>query len=100
MANISFQEIVQAARQLSPEQQAMLVLSLQLDAPEEEFTREQAIAELNALRAAGAFENVESLYGKYANPNVPDVSDEELTAYLREVGKAWEEDLNELDANG
>src|SRR5258707_2654646 len=31
-------------------------------------TREELIGELNDLRAAGAFKNVESLYGKYANP--------------------------------
>jgi hypothetical protein len=47
-------------------------------------TREDLIEELNKLRAAGVFENVESLYGKYANPNLPEISAEEFHAGLLE----------------
>lgn len=97
MADISFQEIVQAVHQLSPAQKNVLIHSLQVEIYDEEFTREQAMAELEALRRAGAFVGVESLYGKYARPDTIEVSDEELNAYLRNVGKAWEEELNEHD---
>ncbi len=59
------------------------------------LTREQAIAELLALRAAGAFERVESLAGKYVRPGI-DISIEDLDAYLHEIGTEWEQDLDDL----
>ena len=94
MADITFAEIVQAAQKLSPEQKAALVHSLKFD-QEISLTREQAIAELEALRAAGAFEHVESLYGKYAHPGV-EVSEEELNAYLHQIGTELQQELDDL----
>jgi hypothetical protein len=41
-------------------------------------TREKLIAEMEALRVAGVFEQVESLRNKFANPALDDLSDEEL----------------------
>lgn len=97
MADMTFEEIVQAARNLRPEQKAALIHTLETDDQDEDMalTREGAIAELEALRAAGAFQHVESLYGKYAKPGV-EVSDEELNAYLHEVGREWEQELDDL----
>jgi len=45
-------------------------------------TREELIQELAMLHAVGAFDNVESLYGKYANSDVPDMSAEAFHAEL------------------
>jgi hypothetical protein len=97
MIDISFEELVEAAQKLRPEQKAALVQTLQPEIVFEEIplTREQAIAELEALRAAGAFNGVESMRGKYAHPEL-DVSGEELNAYLREVGTEWEKELDDL----
>jgi hypothetical protein len=94
MAEITFEDLVRAAQKLSPEQKAALVHSLKFES-EISLTREQAIAELEALRAAGAFEHVESLYGKYARPGV-EVSEEELNTYLHQIGTEWQQELDDL----
>ena len=60
-------------------------------------TREQLIEKLNNLRASGAFENVESLYGKYANTNIPAMSEEEFHAQLHDIATEWEQELDEFD---
>lgn len=97
MAEIAFDELVQAARKLSPEQKSALIHTLQIETVPEfaPLTRERAIAELEALRASGAFDRAESLYGKYARPDL-DISDDDLNAYLREVGSEWEQELDDL----
>lgn len=95
MTNITFETIVQAAHELSPAQKMALIFSLQRETTQEvELTREQALAELEALRAAGAFNTVDSLRGKYANPDI-EITDEELNAYLHEIGTAWEQDIDD-----
>jgi hypothetical protein len=38
---------------------------------------------------------VESLMGKYSRPGL-NVSDEELNAYLHEIGTEWEHELDDL----
>jgi hypothetical protein len=95
--DLTFEELVQAAQKLTPEQKTALVHTLQWQIPREEtsLTREQTIAELEALRAAGAFEQVESLRGKYKRPGL-EITDEELNAYLREIGAEWEQELDDL----
>jgi hypothetical protein len=94
MVMLTFTELVKAAHQLSPAEKVALLRSLQPEVATEEtsLTREQAIAELEALQAAGAFEHVESMRGKYARPDLADVSDEELNTYLQEIGGAWEDE--------
>jgi hypothetical protein len=62
-------------------------------------TREELIDELNELRAAGAFKKAESLYGKYANPDAPDVSEEAFHAQMHEIATEWEQELDEFDAD-
>jgi hypothetical protein len=61
-------------------------------------TREELIEELNNLRASGAFEHVDSLYGKYANPEAPEVSAEAFHADLHAIATKWEQELDEFDA--
>ncbi|MHB8628634.1 MAG: hypothetical protein ACYDBJ_16500 [Aggregatilineales bacterium] len=95
MADITFEEIVQAAQKLTPPQKSALIHTLQPDFEITSLTREQAIADLEALRAAGAFEHVDSLFGKFAAPNVTWDADE-LDTFLREVGTEWESEMDEL----
>jgi len=95
MANLTFIEIVQAAQKLPPPQKAALIQTLQTEEVSGDLTREQAIAELEALRAAGAFEHVQHLAGKYARPGL-EIGEQELNAYLHEIGTAWEEELDDL----
>lgn len=94
---ISFEDLVAAVQALPQAQKSALIYTLNAGEPfeDEDLTRERALAELEVLRASGAFENVESLQGKYARPFV-DVSDEQLRAFLRQIGKGWEEELDEL----
>jgi hypothetical protein len=93
--NITFEELVQAVHQLPTAQKSALIHSLRDDtAFNAPLTREQALLELQALRLAGAFDGVESLYGKYEH--LVDVSDDELNAYLCEIGNAWEGDFDDL----
>lgn len=100
MTHITFEEIVQAVHKLTPEQKAALIQSLQPEVADDDagLTREQALAELDALRAIGAFNNVESLYGKYARPGT-EVTDEELNAYLHAIATEWEQELDDLIDN-
>jgi aminopeptidase N len=64
-----------------------------------DLTREELIDELNDLRSAGAFKKVESLYGKYANSDVPVMSEEAFHAQMHEIATEWEQELDEFDAD-
>ena len=80
---VTFEQVYQLAEQLKEEEQAALAEKLLAKRPRKftgQVTREMLLAEHERLKAAGAFENVESLYGKYANPDV-DVNEEELNEY-------------------
>ena len=96
MADITFEEIMQAAQKLNPQQRALLVQSLEIPVPDMEPTREELIAELEMLRAAGAFNNVESLRNKFANPSLDALTDEQLLADIRESATEWEKELDEF----
>lgn len=96
MADITFEEIVQAARKLSPQQKTLLAESLDLPPLDIGPTREELIRELESLRAVGAFNNVESLRNKYANPILYDLTDEQLSADIHEAATEWEKELDEF----
>lgn len=96
MADITFDEIVQAARKLSPQQKSLLARSLELPPLDIGPTREDLIAELEMLRESGAFDNVESLRNKYANPALSDLTDEQLAADIHEAATEWEKELDEF----
>jgi hypothetical protein len=53
--------------------------------------RAQLIAELEALRAAGAFEHVSSLRNQYPAPALENVSDEQLLAAIHGAANEWED---------
>jgi hypothetical protein len=99
MAEITFEELLEAAQKLSPEKKAALVATLQRTHISKLPTREQVLAEHQARIAAGAFRNVKSMRNKYANPNAPEMSEEELHNFLREIGKEWEEELDDTWLN-
>lgn len=101
MSDITFEQVLESARQLSLEERAMLVEELKetlLPPINYGSTREELLAEFERRKTAGAFRNLESLQGKFGRPNL-DISDEELTATIREIRDQWKEDLEELDDN-
>lgn len=96
MADITFEEILQAAQKLNPQQKAMLAQSLKITPLDVGPTREELIAELEVLRSVGAFDNVESLRNKYANPALDALTDEQLSADIHEATTEWEKELDEF----
>jgi hypothetical protein len=101
MSAVLYDEVLRLARQLSADERAALIQQLQATLPEPEsgrVTRDMMIVELEHLRATGAFENVESLRNKYADPPLT-LSDEELNASLHEIASEWEEDIDSLFGN-
>lgn len=98
MSDVTFEQVLEMAEQLTAEERARLIERLQAKIPRKftgQVTREMLLAEHERLVAAGAFENVESLYGKFANPEV-EISEEELNAYLHEIGTEWEKEMDEI----
>ncbi len=114
----TFEDVVKLAEQLEPQEQDLLIYRLRVKQAEQKAhelgepledelsaegdaegspTREELINELKQLRAAGAFDHVESLYGKYANPNVPEISEEEFHAQMHAIATEWEQELDEFD---
>ncbi len=91
MAYMTFDQILRAARQLPPQQQDELIRQLRTST----LTRERLSRELKALQAAGAFDNAESLKGKYAAAGPPPDADE-VEAYLKSLSREWESDLDGL----
>lgn len=94
--DISFEELVEAAQKLSPAKKAALLrrLTSNNNAPNV-LTRESVIEQLKTLREAGAFSKVESLRGVYARSDLH-IDQDELASYLLEVGKEWEQDVDDL----
>ena len=96
MAEMTFQEILLAAQKLNPQQKALLAHSLEAPPPDMGPTRDELIAELETLRASGAFDNVESLRNKYANPTLDALTDAQLSADIHEAATEWEKELDEF----
>lgn len=95
MSDAIFEQVVQLAEQLTPEERAALVDYLQSTQPTGRLTLADIQAEHRRRLTAGAFVNQESLYGKYAAP-AEQWGDGELEAYRREIGSQWEDDLDDL----
>src|SRR5262245_39076879 len=95
MADISFEDILRAVQNLNSQQKARLAQSLDV-MPDTGPTREELIAELETLRAAGAFNNAESLRNKYANSASSNLTDEQLAADIHEAATEWEKELDEF----
>jgi len=91
---MTFEQVLEAALSLHPEQKAVLVKTLQVTpSASADPTRAQLIAELEALRAAGAFKHVTSLRNPYPTPSLKTVNDKQLLAAIHETANEWEADL-------
>ncbi len=99
MSDITFEEIIQAAQKLNPQQKALLIRSLEMPPFDLGPTREELITELEVLRSAGAFNSVESLRNKFANPALNDLTDDQLSADIHDAATEWEKELDEFFGN-
>jgi hypothetical protein len=94
VSTVTVEQVVRLAEQLSPSDRVLLIHRLQAITPDSErVTREMIVAEHARRVAAGAFKNVESLYGHYARPGL-DLSFEDIEAAIDEY--SWEDELDEL----
>jgi hypothetical protein len=96
MSTVAFEQVVCMAEQLSASERAALIDYLQATLPSQRHrrvTRESLQAELVRRRAAGLFEQVESLRNQYADPPLT-LSDDELRASIHELSKEWEQDID------
>ncbi|MDX2076224.1 MAG: hypothetical protein SFZ02_07320 [bacterium] len=97
---LSFDEVIHLAEQLSLEEQNLLIYKLhqkQSKQIHQELSREALIDELNILRSSGAFDTIQTLYGKYANPNIPEISEEDFHAQMHAIATEWEQELDNFD---
>ncbi len=79
---VTFEQVYELAEQLPLDEQLNLAEKLRAKIPRKftgKVTREMLLAEHARLKSVGAFEHIESLYGKYANPDA-DVSSDDLLA--------------------
>jgi hypothetical protein len=95
MADITFEELLRAVQKLTPEQRAQLVRTLNMPPLDMGPTREELIAETEALRAAGALQGVAPLRNKYADPSRPELTDPQLRADIRDAATGWTKELDE-----
>jgi hypothetical protein len=96
MSALSYDEIVRLAEQLPPGERFALALHLLATAQSAgQVTLETIQAEHARRRAAGAFEQAESLRNKYAEPGL-DLSEDDLRAGLSEFATDWETELDDL----
>ena len=100
MSAMLFQQVIQLADQLTQAERAALIAHLQRSTSSlarPPLTRDDMLAEHERRKAAGASENAESLYGRYATPNTKEMTAEELSHYLSEIGTQWEKELDEVN---
>lgn len=98
MGTLTYQEVLQAATQLTPDERGRLLVDLK-STLEEEIDwelRAKLMAEFERRKAMGAFEKAESLYGKYAKPGTSHIDEAEFHDYFREIGSEWQDELDEF----
>jgi hypothetical protein len=61
-------------------------------------TREELIQDAEILRDTPVHPD-NSLLGKYANPNVPDMSEEEFHAQMHTIATEWEQELDDFSSD-
>jgi hypothetical protein len=100
MSPLSFDQVLRAAEQLTPQEQDTLIAYLRarggtLPSGRDMALHEKIGTEFARRKAAGAFDSLESLKGKFARPGaLPDA--DEVESYLRSLSSEWEEDLGDL----
>jgi hypothetical protein len=86
MAEFTLDDVYHAAMQLPPDEQDALFSRLQAArANTGSITREQVLAEFERRKAAGAFDNVESLRNKYRNSSFEALTNDQLRDELRNL---------------
>jgi hypothetical protein len=91
MADVTFDEVLELAKQLDSAKRLLLAIRLEESIP----ATERDIALREALRAEGAFVHAESLFGKFATSSV-EWEESELNAFLHRAQTEWEEELDML----
>ena len=106
---IKFEDVVKLAEQLNADQQNLLIYRLRVKQmrgrhlqttpvaaqPSFDNDREQLLAEAARLRQQPVHaEN--SLFGSYANLNLPDMTAEEFHAQMHSITTEWEQELDEF----
>ncbi len=94
---LSLDDMLHLAEQLTVEEQNLLIYKLRLKQADHQLSRVELIKELSDLRASGAFDIAESLYGKYANQSIAEVSEEEFHAQMHLIATEWEQELDAFD---
>lgn len=97
MIEMTYEQVIKAVQMLRPEQKAALVKTIDMERwAGTGVTRAQLLAESEALRALGAFDQPARLRNRFASPAVASVADHQLLAAIHEASVAWETDLAEL----
>ena len=111
---VNLDDVLKLAEQLDPEQQNLLIYRLRVkqmrdsqahdrlsvnpsfESADVALSREALIREAEILRQQPV-QPSSALLGKYANPNVPDMTEEAFHAELHSISAEWEQELDELD---
>jgi hypothetical protein len=94
MGTMTVDELVHLAEQLTPSDRVTLIERLKAITPGSDVvTRETILAEHARRIASGAFQNAESLLGRYGRPGF-DLSFEDIEAAIHE--HSWEDDFDQL----
>jgi len=118
----TFEEVVKLAEQLDVDQQNLLIYRLRVQQLAEQtadieavnrrvqdnltpfaatesdgdpVTREALLLETEQLRQLPVSPD-NHLFGKYANPNVPEMTEEEFHAQMHAIATEWEQELDEF----
>src|SRR5687768_9474168 len=108
--NATLDQVLSLAEELEPREQEFLINRLRtklyfqrisdarslLADTHRSPTREELLKELETLRATPVRPG-ESLMGKYANPDQPEISEAALNAQLHADATEWEQELDEFD---
>jgi hypothetical protein len=97
---MTFDQILSAASQLTPQEQETLIARLRAKSVASVsergiLLRETIMSEFDRRKAAGDFDNLGSLKGKFARSGAQADADE-VESYLHSLNAGWEEDLDDL----
>ena len=128
MADISFDDVLKLAEQLPEDEQNRLIYKLRLKQESQkplppstaeaepvrdrwyaqrgsEYvdsyrspTREELLSDVDILRQKPVAA-ANRLLGKYANANIPEMSEEEFHAQMHAIATEWEQELDEFNAD-
>lgn len=97
MADYTLDQVIQIVEALKPAERHILFRHFEAPYPTLPgyITLEALQREFQHRMASGAYENVESLRSKYAQPT-KNLSAEELTASIKAVASEWEQEIDEF----